>query len=72
MDLGLKGLNALVTGGTKGIGRRAADIFAGEGANVAICARNKGEVDEAVIALAREFYRELPAALTQRGKDKLH
>ena len=25
MDLGLKGLNALVTGGTKGIGRRARD-----------------------------------------------
>lgn len=28
--------------------------------------------DEAVVALAREFYQELPAALTQRGKDKLH
>ncbi len=53
MDLGLKGLNALVTGGTKGIGRRAADIFASEGANVAICARNKGEVDEAVAALGK-------------------
>ena len=48
MDLGLKGLNALVTGGSKGIGRRCADIFAAEGANVAICARNAAEVDEAV------------------------
>lgn len=28
--------------------------------------------DEAVLALAREFYRDLPAALTARGKDKLH
>lgn len=28
--------------------------------------------DEAVVALAREFYRELPAALMARGKDKLH
>ncbi len=37
MDLGLKGLNVFVTGGTKGIGRRAADMFADEGANVAIC-----------------------------------
>jgi 3-oxoacyl-[acyl-carrier protein] reductase len=54
MDLGLKGLNALVTGGSKGIGRRAADILAGEGANVSICARNKQEVDEAVAALGKK------------------
>ena len=48
MDLGLKGLRAIVTGGTKGIGRRAADIFADEGVNVAICARNADEVEVAV------------------------
>jgi NAD(P)-dependent dehydrogenase (short-subunit alcohol dehydrogenase family) len=48
MDLGLKGLRAVVTGGTKGIGRAAADIFAGEGASVAICARNADEVKTAV------------------------
>jgi 3-oxoacyl-[acyl-carrier protein] reductase len=48
VDLGLKGLRAIVTGGTKGIGRRAADIFADEGANVAICARNADEVKAAV------------------------
>ena len=29
MDLGLKGLNVIVTGGTKGIGRRAASLDAG-------------------------------------------
>ena len=54
MDLGLKGLNALVTGGSKGIGRRAADILAGEGANVSICARNENEVNEAVAALGKK------------------
>src|ERR1700721_3331065 len=48
MDLGLKGLRAVVTGGTKGIGRAASDIFAQEGASVAICARNADEVKAAV------------------------
>ena len=48
MDLGLKGLRAVVTGGTKGIGRAAADIFAQEGASVAICARNADGVKAAV------------------------
>jgi 3-oxoacyl-[acyl-carrier protein] reductase len=31
MDLGLKGLRALVTGGSKGIGQRCATLFAAEG-----------------------------------------
>ena len=44
MDLGLKGLRALVSGGTKGIGRAVAELLANEGASVAICARDEGEV----------------------------
>ena len=44
MDLGLKGLRALVSGGTKGIGRAVAGLLAKEGASVAICARDEGEV----------------------------
>jgi 3-oxoacyl-[acyl-carrier protein] reductase len=51
MDLGLKGLRAVVTGGSKGIGRRAAEIFAEEGASVALCARNADEVKATVAAL---------------------
>jgi 3-oxoacyl-[acyl-carrier protein] reductase len=50
MDLGLRGLHAIVTGGTKGIGRRTADILADEGCNVSICARNETEVRAAVDA----------------------
>lgn len=51
MDLGLKGLRAIVTGGSKGIGRRCADILADEGAHVAICARNPAEVEATVDAM---------------------
>jgi len=53
MDLGLAGRRALITGGTKGIGRAIADLFAAEGASVAICARGEQEVAETVAVLAR-------------------
>ena len=51
MDLGLKGRNAIVLGGTRGIGRAIADTLSGEGAGVAVCARNADQVAATVAEL---------------------
>src|SRR5262245_61431496 len=63
MDLGLKGKRALVTGGSKGIGRAVAERFADEGADVAICARNADEVGIAVSALKAKGVKAFGRAL---------
>ena len=52
MDLGLKGKNALVTGGSRGLGRQSAISLANEGVNVAICGRTKQTLDSTTSELA--------------------
>jgi len=52
MDLKLNGLTAVVTGGTRGIGRATCELFAKEGAHVAFCSRSADDVAEAQAALA--------------------
>lgn len=53
MDLGLKGLKVILTGGSRGTGRTALEKFAAEGADVGFFSRNQEQIDDAVAAYAK-------------------
>ncbi|HUZ20815.1 MAG TPA: SDR family oxidoreductase [Acidimicrobiales bacterium] len=52
MDLGLSGKRALVTGGSRGIGKQVARQLGAEGADVAIAARDRARLDAAAAELS--------------------
>lgn len=69
MDLQLEGKRALVTGGSKGIGRAIARQLALEGADVVIAARSRDELAEAAAALAAESGRKVIGYTVDTGDD---
>jgi 3-oxoacyl-[acyl-carrier protein] reductase len=70
MDLGLRGRRAIVTGGSKGLGKAIAAELLAEGAAVAICSRHKTELDETAAELAASggSVTALPCDVTDPGQ----
>ena len=61
MDLGLGGKIAIVTGGSKGIGKATALALAIEGADVSICARGVENLESAAAEIRSKTGRKVPA-----------
>jgi 3-oxoacyl-[acyl-carrier protein] reductase len=61
MDLGIKGRSAIVTGGSRGIGRETARQFLEEGARVLICGRNAETLERTRAELAQATGGEIHA-----------
>ncbi len=71
MDLGLKGKKAIVTGGTRGIGRAIADLLVEEGCHIAICARTAAQVEEAVARFRAKGVKAFGTAVDVADGDQL-
>jgi len=72
MDLGLQGKHAIVTGGSRGIGKAIALELAREGVDVAIVARSKGPLEEAAHELAAATGRRvIPIATDVTSKEQV-
>ncbi len=69
MDLELKGKRALVTGGSRGIGKAVARALAQEGVDVALLARNPQTLAEAASELAAESGRKVVGVSADTTQD---
>lgn len=68
MDLGIKGRSAIVTGGSRGIGRETARQFLEEGARVLICGRNADSLERTRSELAQATGGEIHAVVADMSK----
>ena len=71
MDLGLRGKTAIVTGGTRGIGRAITDLLVEEGCDVAVCARTPDQVSDAVATFQSRGVKAFGEALDVADADTL-
>jgi NAD(P)-dependent dehydrogenase (short-subunit alcohol dehydrogenase family) len=69
MDLQLNGKRALVTGGSKGIGKAIALQLAREGCDVAIAARNPDELEAAAEEIVRHSKRKVVGLVADTSDD---
>jgi NAD(P)-dependent dehydrogenase (short-subunit alcohol dehydrogenase family) len=60
----LQNLNALITGGSQGLGKTIAEYFLREGANVVLCARSEKDLSATRAELAQQFPNQKVAAKT--------
>ena len=63
-DMKLKKLNALITGGSQGLGKTIAEHFLREGANIVLCARSERDLSATRDELAQKFPAQKVSAKT--------
>src|SRR5690348_4091844 len=69
MDLELAGKTAIVTGGSRGIGKAIARELAGEGVDIAIVARSSADLQTTAAELAEATGRRIVPLVADTGDD---